>query len=353
MRSDRKTNVGGAFSLVGISLSLGLLAGCSQTGGATNTLAMQPTQPAMAPSLTEEVENSGEAAAAALPDQTNVFPTTPAYASSEAGASGESAQKLEQVAALDPAEAQGTQPVTTDYNQVLQGRASAVAFSSRDHECLARAMYFESNRSSREGMLAVGSVVMNRVQAGKWGSTVCQVVGSPKQFAPGVLTRSMDSAGGPLAMDTARSVLKGERHPRIYPDVMFFHTAGYRFNYDNMHYVAVAGGNSFYEKRRRMRGRANTPQSAIMAMASTPIRAAAVVAEPVKKVLKAPVKAAKKILPIAEEMEEAAAPIPVAAPVPRPAAEVQPDAARFGAVEPAKPASGKTGRVVRKPAPQL
>jgi hypothetical protein len=30
---------------------------------------------------------------------------------------------------------------------------------------------------------------------------------------------------------------------------MFFHTDGLRFPYDNMHYVTVAGGNKFYEKR--------------------------------------------------------------------------------------------------------
>jgi spore germination cell wall hydrolase CwlJ-like protein len=34
-------------------------------------------------------------------------------------------------------------------------------------------------------------------------------------------------------------------------DAMFFHTAGLKFKYDNMHYVAVAGGNAFYEKRGR------------------------------------------------------------------------------------------------------
>ncbi len=34
-------------------------------------------------------------------------------------------------------------------------------------ECMERAMYFESNRSSRDGLIAVGSVVMNRVAAGK------------------------------------------------------------------------------------------------------------------------------------------------------------------------------------------
>ena len=30
---------------------------------------------------------------------------------------------------------------------------------------------------------------------------------------------------------------------------MFFHTAGYSFPYRNMHYVVVAGGNAFYQKR--------------------------------------------------------------------------------------------------------
>lgn len=30
---------------------------------------------------------------------------------------------------------------------------------------------------------------------------------------------------------------------------MFFHTSGLKFPYDNMYYVTVAGGNSFYEKR--------------------------------------------------------------------------------------------------------
>ena len=30
----------------------------------------------------------------------------------------------------------------------------------------------------------------------------------------------------------------------------FFHMAGLRFSYANMHYVTVAGGNAFYEKRK-------------------------------------------------------------------------------------------------------
>jgi len=129
-------------------------------------------------------------------------------------------------------------------------KARPYRYSSRDKECLARVMYFESNRSSRDGMVAVGTVVMNRLRSGKHGGSICEVVGEPGQFAPGVMTRKMDSRGTDLARDTAEAVLKGERSPKL-KNAMFFHTAGLKFPYKNMHYVLVAGGNSFYEKRTR------------------------------------------------------------------------------------------------------
>ena len=58
-------------------------------------------------------------------------------------------------------------------------------------ECMTRVMYFESNRSSAEGMLAVGTVVMNRLHDPKFPNTVCGVVGQHNQFAPGVLWKPM------------------------------------------------------------------------------------------------------------------------------------------------------------------
>lgn len=118
-----------------------------------------------------------------------------------------------------------------------------------ERECMERAMYFESNRSSRDGMIAVGSVVMNRVQSGKYPGSVCGVVGQKGQFAPGVMSKRMDSRSMPQIRAAANSVLRGERHPLI-GNAMFFHTAGYSFPYDNMHYVLVTGGNAFYEKRK-------------------------------------------------------------------------------------------------------
>ncbi|WP_375452128.1 cell wall hydrolase [uncultured Devosia sp.] len=114
-------------------------------------------------------------------------------------------------------------------------------------ECLMRAMYFESNRSSPEGMLAVGTVVMNRVNDQRYPHSICGVVGQRNQFAPGVLTRKMTDSGAVLASQTADQIMRGARHPGV-GNAMHFHTAGLRFSYTNMHYVLMAGGNEFYEK---------------------------------------------------------------------------------------------------------
>ena len=118
-----------------------------------------------------------------------------------------------------------------------------------EKECMLRAMYFESNRSSAEGMLAVGTVVMNRVNDPRYPKSVCGVVGQKNQFAQGVLTRKMTDSGAILASQVADQVLRGARHPGV-QNAQHFHTAGLRFPYNNMYYVLEAGGNEFYEKRR-------------------------------------------------------------------------------------------------------
>ena len=115
-------------------------------------------------------------------------------------------------------------------------------------DCLMRAMYFESNRSSEEGMFAVGTVVMNRVTDGHYPKSVCGVVGQKNQFAAGLLYKPMkEKRSAALAGRVADAVLAGARHPGA-RHAKHFHTAGLRFPYDNMHYVLEAGGNEFYEK---------------------------------------------------------------------------------------------------------
>jgi len=131
----------------------------------------------------------------------------------------------------------------------------------RDRDCMARVMYFESIRSSDEGMLAVGTVVMNRVESSKYPNSVCAVVGQKNQFAPGTLSRSMPAGKSrDRAYHVADQVLRGKRH-RAVGNAMFFHTAGRTYRYSNMHYVAVAGGNAFYE--RQPTGRAYIPRNVI------------------------------------------------------------------------------------------
>jgi spore germination cell wall hydrolase CwlJ-like protein len=115
-------------------------------------------------------------------------------------------------------------------------------------DCMTRVMYFESNRSSADGMLAVGTVVMNRVVDRHFPHSVCGVIGQPGQFAAGALWLPVHEGRGlSLARQMAARVLRGERHPDV-GGAEYFHTAGYTFPYTNMHYVAVAGGNAFYWK---------------------------------------------------------------------------------------------------------
>lgn len=151
---------------------------------------------------------------------------------------------------------------------VTTSSVRSYGYTAQDKGCLARAMFFESNRSSRDGLVAVGSVVMNRLKSGEHGETVCDVVGQKGQFAPGVMTRPMDSKALPDVTAAAEAVLKGERHPKVPENVMFFHTAGLKFPYKNMHYTTVAGGNAFYEKRSRRKAQPAAPEVAETMMAA-------------------------------------------------------------------------------------
>ena len=134
-----------------------------------------------------------------------------------------------------------------------KARRHAVALAKadpREKDCLVRAMYFESNRSSESGLLGVGTVVMNRVESAKYPETICGVVGAPRQFAAGVLTRPMTDKVLPRVEAIAEDILNGRRNEAV-GAAKHFHMAGMRFGYNNMHYVTVAGGNAFYVKGER------------------------------------------------------------------------------------------------------
>ena len=115
-----------------------------------------------------------------------------------------------------------------------------------ERQCLVRAMYFESNRSSYEGSMAVGTVVMNRVESDRFPNTICGVVGQHRQFAQGVLTAPMDPKQMKTAVHAADTILKGGRYAPV-GQAMHFHAVNYRNPYPAK-YMTVAGGNAFYMK---------------------------------------------------------------------------------------------------------
>ncbi|MCJ9672070.1 MULTISPECIES: cell wall hydrolase [unclassified Neorhizobium] len=141
-------------------------------------------------------------------------------------------------------------PASTTVKPAPVSRKQVYHYTPADRDCMKRAMYFESQRSSREGLMAVGTVIMNRLTSDAYPPSICGIVAQEKQFAPGVLTRPINDETVPELDAAVDAIIRGERNPEV-RDAMFFHTAGLRFPYQNMHYVTVAGGNAFYEKRDR------------------------------------------------------------------------------------------------------
>lgn len=171
---------------------------------------------------------------------------------------------------LSPVETAATVAPAAKEPHEARKRAIALAKADpREKECLVRAMYFESNRSSEAGLLGVGTVVMNRVESPRYPESICGVVGAPRQFASGVLTRPMAARDLPKVEAVAEQILNGRRSEAV-GAAKHFHMAGMRFSYANMHYMTVAGGNAFYVKGERPERQRIEEPSYQLAAVSTP-----------------------------------------------------------------------------------
>lgn len=49
--------------------------------------------------------------------------------------------------------------------------------------CLAIALFFEGRSESIDGQIAIGKVIMNRVESEKYPDSVCEVINQPYQFS--------------------------------------------------------------------------------------------------------------------------------------------------------------------------
>jgi N-acetylmuramoyl-L-alanine amidase len=108
--------------------------------------------------------------------------------------------------------------------------AQSASKSDRSVQCLALAMYWEAQSEGREGMLAVASVVLNRVAHPEFPDTVCAVVKQGGEAAPcqfswwcdGKSDRPTDPRAWALAWHIADKVLR-DPPPDLTSGALFFH----------------------------------------------------------------------------------------------------------------------------------
>lgn len=88
-----------------------------------------------------------------------------------------------------------------------------VSASSSDTDLLAAIIYCEAGNQSREGMVAVGAVVMNRVYSASFPNTISEVIYQSGQFTPaysGTLASALANGVPSACYDAAVAALNGE-----------------------------------------------------------------------------------------------------------------------------------------------
>ncbi len=128
--------------------------------------------------------------------------------------------------------------------------AEKVYFSEKDHDCLAKNIYYEAGIEDNYGKYAVAQVTINRLKSGRWGDTICSVVYSKAQFS-WTLKKKLEKPSGQAWFDSqyiAHKVLNGERVKPL-KDAMYYH-ADYVNPYwkDINHKVQQIGRHIFYTK---------------------------------------------------------------------------------------------------------
>ncbi len=107
-------------------------------------------------------------------------------------------------------------------------RLKSVNPGSREIECLASAIYFESKSEPLAGQLAVGEVIANRAKSGRFASTYCGVVFQRGQFSfvrghamPGIARSGAQWKTAVAVAQIVDAKLKSSSAPRA----LFFHAA--------------------------------------------------------------------------------------------------------------------------------
>jgi len=137
-------------------------------------------------------------------------------------------------------------------NESLPVVDSVIRIDTAAQRCVALAMYWEARGEGREGMLAVGSVVLNRVDDERFPDSVCGVIYQggetpPCQFSwwcDGKSDRPTQQSAWLASLDLARELLTDR--PRDSTDgALFFHNTSIKSPWRRQR-TARIGNHVFY-----------------------------------------------------------------------------------------------------------
>ena len=125
---------------------------------------------------------------------------------------------------------------------------AAVAPSDSEEKCLASAIFYEARSEPFEGQLAVAQVILNRVESGRFASSICGVVRQPAQFSfvrsgkiPAINPNSHDWRE---ALSVAR-IAQAKLHHSGAENALFFHATRVNPKW-RLNRVASIGNHIFY-----------------------------------------------------------------------------------------------------------
>jgi N-acetylmuramoyl-L-alanine amidase len=140
-----------------------------------------------------------------------------------------------------------TQPDATDETQSSNDDAEAAA-ADPELECMAKVVHHEAGNQTRQGQLAVAQTIMNRIESGRFASTICGVANQPGQFfQTSAYNPDRSGAQWKTALSVSREARRGSTAD-VAPGALFFrasYASANRF-FRGRQQVASLGGHIFY-----------------------------------------------------------------------------------------------------------
>lgn len=115
-------------------------------------------------------------------------------------------------------------------------------------ECMAKVVLHEAANQPRDGKIAVAQTLVNRLKAGRFGDTICEVANQKGQFFHiASFHPRHNTEGWQQAVEIAHEVLAGEADP-VAPGAMFFRASYAPANafFRTRERVATVGAHIFY-----------------------------------------------------------------------------------------------------------